>query len=129
MPSKKPSSRCWPTPMFARVTSAAMPAPGMWERSSPPKFRPWQRFGETSPLTCRPTPQNRQVIALQFRDQNTGLCAERGWNVPDALVVVSIMLLKHVEEFRSRKIDALALAVVCHVVDHGRGRVTCYDLA
>ena len=73
--------------------------------------------------------RNRQVIAVQFRHQDARLCAECGGDVSDAIVVVSIFLLEHVEEFGSGKIDALALAVECHVVDHGRGGITGHDLA
>ena len=68
--------------------------------------------------------RNRQIVPLQFRDQHTRFCAERGRNVTDAVVVASIVLMEHIEKFGSCKVDALALAVVCHVIDHSRGRVT-----
>src|ERR1700704_6665794 len=73
--------------------------------------------------------RNRKIEAVQFRNQDARLGAKRGRNVPDAIVVVGIALMKDVEELTSGKVNALALAVVRHVIDHGRGRVTAHNLA
>src|SRR5690348_7990638 len=73
--------------------------------------------------------RNRQVVAFQLRNQNACLCAEGSRNVPDAIVVIRILLMKYIEKFSSSKVDALSASVVCHVIDHRCRRVTGHNLA
>src|SRR6266436_7422579 len=55
--------------------------------------------------------RNRQVILVQLGNQERRLCPKSSGNVRNALVMVGIGLLEHIEKLRSGKVNPLALAV------------------
>src|SRR5713101_1983842 len=70
-----------------------------------------------------------QIIAIQFRHQHCRLGTERGRDVPDLMIMVSIALPEHVNKLGACEIDAFFLTVVGHVINHRCTRQAVHHFA
>src|ERR1700730_1835498 len=63
--------------------------------------------------------RHRKVISIQLRHQNGRLSLESARDMSDLLVVVSVFLLKYIDEVTARKVNSLTLRIISHVVALG----------
>src|SRR6266481_6703946 len=72
---------------------------------------------------------NGQIVTVPFRDQDSGLGAERSRNSAEQRVVIRILLLEDVEILVAGKINSLVLRIVYRVIHQANGGQICYHLA
>src|SRR5260370_25233967 len=81
-------------------------------------------FGSFVPVTRR-----SQIVSAQRGDQNRGLGAKGARDMANLLVMVSIILLKYIDEFSSRSVDASSFRIKGDIVNHIYTRKGCHNFA
>ena len=57
-----------------------------------------------------------EIVAFQLGHEDRGLGPKSAWNVSDPCVVVSVVLLEHIDKLGSSNIDTLTFRIVNHIV-------------
>src|ERR1700736_7017735 len=72
---------------------------------------------------------NRHIETVEFRNQDSGLCAKCRRDVPNALHVVGILNFEHIGEFSAGKINALLRGAETCIIHHSRSRHAGYHFS